>query len=304
MAYRRTYRRRTTNRRPSTRRGSSRRLVYKGRTRVSRITRRRPVNKKRILTISSRKKRDTMLQLTNVNSERIPTSEYNSDKSQLIGGGQPYLFLWCCTARQQLSNPTLFGTIRDDSTRTSKTCFMRGLKENIEINIENGVPWQWRRILFSMKGTAGYFQNDANAYIYNITNFGYQRTVNEASSNNTSNFNSLVFKGDQGVDWIDPLIAPTDNTRVTILYDKTMTIASGNNDGVIRKYTRWHPFNKNLVYGDDESGGDIADQVFSTVGKPGMGDVFVADIFKPRDGSEASDILDFRTNATLYWHEK
>ena len=62
--------------------------------------------------------------------------------------------------------------------------------------------------------------------------------------------------------------------------------------------------NHNLVYGDDEVGGQEATTLFSTEGKAGMGDYYVVDLFQPSFGAGESDTLYFRPQATLYWHER
>jgi hypothetical protein len=220
---------------------------------------------------------------------------------------QQYIFPWCVTARDCTTSVALGkGTITDQATRTSQTCFMRGLRENIEITTNDGLPWQWRRICFTFKG-----QRLATAIVQTgtaiatETTSGYVRVVNTAYGNTAvSALQSYVFKGAAGVDWSNIMTAPTDNTNISIKYDRTITIASGNEDGTIRNYKRWHGMNQNLVYGDDEQGGTENISGYSTEGKPGMGDYYVVDIFQPRVGGNVNSVLRFEPSATLYWHEK
>jgi len=115
---------------------------------------------------------------------------------------------------------------------------------------------------------------------------------------------NIIFKGQVNSDWLDPMTAPTDNGQVTIKYDKTITLASGNEDGFIRKYKRWHGMNSTLVYGDDESGGAEYPSFYSVGGKRGMGDYYIVDMFRARTGSATSDLLSFSPTSTLYWHER
>jgi len=183
---------------------------------------------------------------------------------------------------------------------------MRGLAENIEITTNDGLPWQWRRICFTLKGTAiNTVINSSSQSTVLQTSQGYVRVVNTVFGNTqVGAIQSLLFRGAAGVDWSNIMTAPTDTTNVSIKYDKTVTICSGNEDGMIRNYRRWHPMNKNLVYADDEQGGGETFNAFSTTGKPGMGDYYVIDVFQPRTGGTSSSVLRFEPTATLYWHEK
>jgi len=184
---------------------------------------------------------------------------------------------------------------------------MVGLKEAIEIQVSTGMPWQWRRICFTLKGNLGLQQNSAFALSTETSN-GYVRVVNQVPGDPGSGQQYILFerlfKGQHTSDWNDVMTARVDNTRVTLKYDKTCSLASGNDDGFIRKYNRWHGMNKTLVYNDDELGGETTAQSFSTSGKAGMGDYYVLDLFRARTGATTSDLLSFRPESTLYWHEK
>lgn len=61
--------------------------------------------------------------------------------------------------------------------------------------------------------------------------------------------------------------------------------------------------NKNLVFSNDEAGETETSDAFSTVGKAGMGDFYIYDIFQSI-GTDAAQHLAFEPQATLYWHEK
>jgi len=106
-------------------------------------------------------------------------------------------------------------------------------------------------------------------------------------------------------DYINVMTAKTDNSDVTIKYDKTVTIASGNQEGVQRNHKRYHPMNKTLVYETLEQGEQVNIDNMSTPGKPGMGDYYVVDFFQARYLSQADtgDLI-FDPRSTLYWHEK
>lgn len=271
------------------------------------------MSKKRILNITAVKKRDSMLTYTNSTaSSQAGGTTYSTEVPAIVTGGQTVrdaaTFLWCATARDNTTNSTnVRGTTFDSSTRTSSTPYMVGLKEAIEIQVSTGMPWQWRRICFTTKGSLG-LTYDAGQAVATETSNGYVRVVNQITGSAGGGQQYILFerlfRGQNTVDWNDVMTAKVDNTRVTVKYDKTCTLSSGNEDGFIRKYNRWHGMNKTLVYNDDELGGSTTAQQFSTIGKAGMGDYYVMDLFRARTGATTSDLLSFRPESTLYWHEK
>ncbi|QCW23692.1 MAG: capsid protein [Gemycircularvirus mouti6] len=291
---------------------------YTGRARPPRrrrYTKRRStvMSKKRLLNVVSQKKRDTMLTYTNMTSaSQAGGTTYAADVPAIITGGlsvnQCTAILWCATARDNTtSNANARGTKFDVATRTSSTPYMIGLKEAIEIQVSTGMPWQWRRICFTAKGTIG-LTYDTTFAVSTETSNGYVRVVNALTGNpgglQQYALFERIFRGQNTADWNDPMTAKTDNQRVTIKYDKTTSLASGNEDGFIRKYNRWHDMHKTLVYNDDELGGGENVSSFSTQGKGGMGDYYVLDLFRARTGATNSDQLSFRPESTLYWHER
>jgi hypothetical protein len=189
------------------------------------------------------------------------------------------------------------------SYRQSQTCFMRGYAETVKLNLQDGNPWEWRRICFTMKGAALLNAASASDGIrVQLDPMGYTRPVSPITLNLRTVLHNLIFKGDVARDWSSPFTAKLDTQRITVKYDKTMTLNPGNPEGMIRNFKMWHPMNANLVYQDDESGTDIIKNEFSTLGKAGMGDFYVYDMFVA-GGSPAADLL-IQMGATLYWHEK
>lgn len=246
-----------------------------------------------------------MLIATNVVSPRNPANTtYTAQPAILTGGSaDEYMFAWLATYRTYDPNyqPAARGTKFQQATRTAQTCYMVGLKETIEIQTSTNCPWQWRRICFTQKTSA--FTPLPGQNLFLLGSNGFQRVVNEVNGAKDSLYRAL-FQGYGGADWNDPMTAKTDPLRVTIKYDKTITFQSPNDSGTIRAYKRWHPMGKNLVYDDDERGGDEEASGFSVQSKAGMGDYYVIDIFRPRVGSTTTDQLLFRPQSTLYWHEK
>lgn len=309
MAYRRSTAKRSsrTYQRSTKRYTPRRRYVAKKRT-----YRKKPaMSKRRILNITSEKKRDKMMSYTNVNRDNPSGgTTYAANPAILVGGSvDPYVFVWCATGRDNTTNSVgRPGTKFDKATRTSSSCYMVGLKEAVQIQVLNGLPWQWRRICFTYKG-----RGNLNSYLPNPSAFfqpvsetsnGYLRTINGLTSSESPTFFELLFQGSRNTDWSDPLSAKVDTERVSLKYDKTITISSGNEEGVIRKYPRWHGMNHNLQYDDDESGGAMTSSYYSVESKVGMGDYWVIDIIIPRVGSDDEDLCTFGTESTLYWHEK
>lgn len=252
-----------------------------------------------------------MINYTNITStSQIGGTAYTNGSAVITGGYTTFNpIVWIATARDNTTAPSGGpGNKFYQSTRTATTCFMRGLAENIEIQISDGLPWQWRRICFTYKGIQNLIPSSTTAPVYNNaleTSAGWVRVSNALPNNATrDNFEALIFRGSKGVDFNEPLTAPLDTTRITVKYDKTRTISSGNEDGCIRKYKFWHGMNKNLVYADDESGGSENVGFFSSQNKAGMGDYIVVDYFLPRQGSSSANQLSFNPTASLYWHEK
>lgn len=235
---------------------------------------------------------------------------YASNPAILVGGSAtPYVFPWICTARDNTTNAAgNVGNKFSQATRTSSLCYMVGLKEAIEIQVANGLPWQWRRICFTYKGGQtlnGVIPSASTSFAPSIeTSNGFTRPVNSLNTGQQTTFFNLLFQGAQNIDWSDAMTAKIDTERLTLKYDKVMTIASGNEEGVIRRYNRWHNMGHNLLYDDDESGGSMVPAFTSVDSKIGMGDYWVIDIIKPRVGSASTDQLLFNAESTLYWHER
>ncbi|AMH87686.1 capsid protein [Pacific flying fox faeces associated gemycircularvirus-6] len=266
---------------------------------------RRQYGRKRVLNITSRKKQDTMLPFTNTTASAVSGGTTFTNQAAVLVGGNTYVFPWCCTARDNTINgspATVFAT----AARTATGCYMRGLKERIQIQTNTGMPWQWRRICFTLKGDVLTQYNETAYKIYDETSDGWSRIVSNTgvASNLATAVQNLVFAGQQGKDWTAVFNAKVDDRRLTLKYDKTVYIRSGNASGVMRDYHRWHPMNANLVYDDDEAGTSMVPSYFSPEGRAGMGDYYVLDIIAGGSGATSSDQLTFNPQTTLYWHER
>jgi len=272
------------------------------------------------MNITSTKKRDTMLQAS---AGPDPITNYGliSPNSRLVlpGDRPTYFFPFLATARPCATGQDGFGTKLFQATRSATTCYMRGLSEMIKIETASSVPWTWRRIAFTMKGTDFFTDTmdpsvgDTNPYFRQITgstpgsggnNYGMVRPWVQVDATAAAIFGPKIFRGTAGIDWGSIIEAKLDPTRITVKYDKIRIIRSGNDAGTIRQYKVWHPMNHNLVYDDDESGDIEQSAYISTTGKAGMGDYWIVDMFRPLLGSGPGDELSVSSETTLYWHEK
>lgn len=308
MPYRRrSYRPRTTRKR-TTRKG------YGGRTSRRRYptTRRRyprKMSNKRILNLTSRKKRDTMLSYTNTSvTTPVGSPTYNTGPATLRGD-QTYLFAWVPTARSITDGTGITNSVYEISQRTATSCYMRGLKEAVNIRTNSSNAWQWRRICFTFKGYTLYPTDNQNnqpyQYFSEVANLGMVRTMNNLNTNDKGNrLLERIFRGTQNEDWLNVFNAMVDTQRVSVMSDRTRTIASGNDSGVVRTYKQWYPMNKNILYNDEEAGDDMIGSYTSAQSKVGMGDYYIVDFFQCSDGGDQSDLMTVLPEATLYWHEK
>lgn len=273
--------------------------------------RRNALTNKKILNLTSTKKRNGMLTFSNTNT--VGAASNVLQQNLTINAPNGANVLWSPTAQDlsdQTGNPA---SISEVAARTSSVCFMRGLSERIRIQTSSGVPWFWRRICFTSKG--GSFNSPSSSDTplqgtqpYLDTSSGVQRYALNQQVNNMpntiNNQQSIIFKGASGVDWNDVIIAPIDTSRITLKYDRVTTFRSGNNNGTVRETNLWHGMNKNLRYDDDESGDREVTSFFSTDSKEGMGDYYIYDIIRAGLGGTTSDLMSMAFNSTLYWHEK
>lgn len=270
------------------------------------------MSKKRMLNVTSIKKRDTMMTFSNTNGNGLSQSIALGNLN--VNGTSAAFVLFCPTARTLVQFGGGSNTIVQESARTATTCFMRGYKENIRVQTSSGLPWLWRRICFRYRGLTPFIavassdtptQPPGN---YVETSNGYQRLAFNQYVNNqpgtTGAQKSVLFKGTEGVDWNDVMTAPIDTRRVDLSYDKYRRISSGNSNGILRDYKIWMPMNKNISYQDDEQGEVETTSAYSVADKRGMGDYYVLDIIQPGYGGAAADIITIGYEASLYWHEK
>lgn len=232
----------------------------------------------------------------------------------IMTGDQDYEFLWIATARDRLQPDSTHATVDEITTRTATSCYMRGLKEKITILTGSPQPWIWRRIVFTYQGrdlittetpTHGvgqFFQESSSGFsrfFARINDTADPRTVSIGTQ-----VKEAIFKGHPGSDYSSNFDAKINNDRIRVISDSTRHIRSGNDRGIIRTTSNWYPFNKTLIYNEDESGAVVDDKFFSAITPRSMGDVYVLDFFTCGTGGGHDDELRLLPTATLYWHER
>ncbi|QCS37579.1 capsid protein [Tortoise genomovirus 17] len=289
-----------------------RRKSYARRRPLTRSTRRfrsyRPT-KKRILNLTSRKKSDTMA----VNLAYPASADPAAIGNKILTSANPLqATIWCATARPLRE---IFTNDRGEVTagRNARTCFIRGLKFNDTYVTDDGEGWRHRQIIFTNKGDLPLGEeNEGDRTISSVTSSDgretFYRGMADLPLESRTPLFALLFKGNGNpsagvLDWTDLINAPVDRTRFKVLSDRHVNIRSGNDSGTVLSRKTWVPINKNLVYGDEEVGNQMFSTYKSTTGKPGIGDVYVLDIFTCINVAAGSTML-FNPTTTLYWHEK
>lgn len=264
--------------------------------------------------MTSRKKRNTMLQFTNTSQTTgapVPVSSTNPFTVAAQTGTQVCIFM---PTAMDLTDSGGQNTIANQAERTATTCYIKGFSEKMRIQTSSQVPWFWRRIAFRARNSQFYSYSTSDTPgttigpSYIETSSGMQRlflnlTINGANQT-LANIYSVLFKGATGVDWSDAQTAAVDTRRVDLVSDRTWTIRSGNGGGAVKHLNQYYPYNHNLVYDDDENGVGETSRYWSVNDKQGNGDLFIFDIFTPGAGGTSADLLQLVSTSTLYWHEK
>lgn len=273
------------------------------RTRVVRrrpTTRRRParVTRRRILNVASTKKQDVRMPFSNINN---PTDPLTNTPSVLSGN-----ILYCMPYIPTAQDRTPSGTAIDlPSYRTQANVYMRGYKEVVRFTASQGSSWIWRRVCFTMKGTR--IRENASAdhpLSWEVAPNGWTRSITNAWSDPLgSAIVDVIFKGEEGIDWIDVFTAPTDSSRAQIKFDKTRVLSGGNGESRYHQHKMWHPMNSNFHYDDDENGQILTTSPYHNGDIQGMGDYYVVDFLACSSGN-FDHKLSFSPTGCLYWHER
>nr|WIW72190.1 MAG: capsid protein [Genomoviridae sp.] len=283
----------------------SRKTTRSTRRVTKRTYRRKRMTKKSILNTTSIKKRDVLLPTTNpgldpeVPSEALPAIMLPNRVTPQRTPAYTFCIPWIPTYRLPVQNAS---TNTYKSAMTTGTPYMKGLSEKITISVTGGVPWQWRRICFTYKGDRLFrpfsqatglggedaifdpikyfkntFENDTAIFrpIFDLASYyGDSGKPQTSVPYALSQLYTFLFQGSSAqftdsvtqTDWINVMTAKTDNKEVTIKYDKTVNLASGNDEGIQRNFNRYHPMEKTLVYDSYEEGNDTGYFPYSTAG--------------------------------------
>jgi len=276
--------------------------------RKSRYTKRRPrpllkrryaksFTKRRIVNAASEKKSDARLFYSNLAAPANPPVF----AAPVLTGGVTYEFIHMPTAMDKSDG----ASFEIGNYRSRTDVYMRGFAETFRMTTNGGVSWNWRRIVFCMKGPALYSNVTAITPLWfeSGTN-GFTRTwVNHNASTVGAAANTLVFKGVFNQDWSDPFTATLDTNKIDVKFDKYTVLHAGNSENQVYNKKLWHSFNKNFHYNDDEAGSSEIETHVHTNNKHGMGDVYVMDFFQCGNNN-AANTLQIDGSARLYWHEK
>ena len=259
-------------------------------------------SRKRILDITSVKKRDTMAIEAKDDDPTLPT---DLGEPLTLAGETPFLTLFCPTARSSTRTETEY-------SRNRTTTFGVGYSERVELHTNNGGQWIWRRIAFSMKGPALHSlfpQNTLFSYGAGPPDTGYTRPMwNLLGSSGLSTApreatEDLLFAGEAGKDWFNRLHAKTDNTRVSVHMDVTRHIRGGNDEARRHTYKDWIPIRKNVVYDEEESGDVKTFGSFSVNSKVGFGDLYIYDYWLCNTPDDEYR-MDVECQGVYYWRER
>lgn len=281
------------------------------RKRTYRSTRKRGSTRSMINRMAHKKK-DVMLQASAAGTNPPPSSTIALGQNVTIlgtsvDGTSIHKFMFCPTYRFLVPNNAAYAAYR-----TSSTPYIKGLSETFEFTPNDSSVWWHRRIVFSYKAPIA--QNAAA-----MSTLGAQATADATSrrvfrdlSGETSGSykdtvtftEQVLFRGQQGTDWINPFTAPVDRSRVNLHSDKRLTLGSGNDSARPRIVKRYDAINKTLVYDDDENGLTIVPSPLSVQTKRGIGNIFVYDMIHCPVPEASTTQLRIGASQTLYWHEK
>ncbi|UJO02114.1 Cap [Molossus molossus associated gemykibivirus 2] len=311
--------------------------------RVTRRTATRPTTRRRILQVSSKKKQDNRRTFQNVSAPGAPpvagaavliggttyTFAYLAtaiDKAQAgqaeeLPDARTQTQVWMKGYKDNIAFTTNSGA----SWKWRRVCFTMKDSALISNSVSTNPLWldtssgftrvlspatttqanttTWRRVCFTMKDSALISNSVSTNPLWLDTSSGFTRVLSPATTTQANTTTSLIFKGKVGVDWDDPFIAKVDTTRVTIKYDHTSVLTSGNTS--FKYFTRnmWHPMNSTFVYDDDEAGDGQSSVVWHSRGRQGMGDYYIIDFFECAD-TTTSNQLKVNMEGSLYFHER
>lgn len=266
----------------------------------------------------SRKKRDTMLSAAFATQDASPESPItlgtplwlSAAQSEAGESWQRTAFLLHSPSHRFMAPNNYYSPAQRGATRT----YVKGYSQSYQLKPNSNDVWWHRRICFSVKK---FTDTDYTALMDTL---GAQQSPGVVSWIPMRNLSAgpeetpyrqvrqlateLLFRGTFGIDYVDYFLAKIDTTRVNLHSDRIKKTSSGNNVPNPVTYKFYDSINKSIVYDDEESGILLTVSPNSVESKPGIGDLYVLDMFHcPMSDSADDDIL-ISSNSTYYWHER
>lgn len=261
---------------------------------------------RRVRDLASAKKRDTMMPVT-ISSGFAAINP--GLPLQIAGGVDNFACLFFVPSARNAAGSDGF------MVRKKRHTFSRGYAETVQAIPQDDTAWIWRRIVFTktMLNNFNQFIDDGvlitPAVYWDDPTVGYMRTLwdmnNAASPASLAARQRLfgqIFAGTFERDWINPFTAKLDNRLINVVHDRTFRLGNSNSTtGSIHTRKFWHPINKNLWYGGDETGKQQTSNPFSAEMPQSVGDVCIVDLIAGQ--GESTSTLHFSAEGTYYWHE-
>lgn len=214
------------------------------------------------------------------------------------------------------------------AVRTAKEVWWKGFRDTLVVQSATSDPWEWRRIVFAVNNGPNSTGISASNYLpYIGTDIpdqaadvvspgpsntallqGVHRTARKMfalSPAEIQGFTGGLFKGTRGFDFDTGygqlLTAAVDKENIRILSDTTRSIHSGNDSGVLRKFSLYTPLEQSMTYADQESGTMLTTSSYAAPNSP-LGDVYVFDLFVQLQGAPGT--LTVSGQGTAYFHQK
>lgn len=261
----------------------------------------------------ARKKRDTMVSAGQPGTNPDPNTSLSGNESRInalttnTSAAGVHCYAFSPSYRWLTPNNATY-----IANRTATRTYVRGYAERYSLVPSDDSVWHWRRIVFSSKdATLALIRDETGAQSTSAAT-NSSRKFRDLTGVATGNFQTTwdgiqddLFKGVKVTDWNDQMTAPVDTARVNLYSDKLRVIKSGNARPAPRYVKTYVPINKTIQYDDEENGISITSQPVSVGSKPGVGDIFVIDLFVCKAPvAAATSALNISSTATYYWSEK
>lgn len=261
------------------------------------------MSRRRVLNVTSVKKRDNMPCYTNIAGTSPPVTAALSPISIPASVGFT-AYAYCPTARALASvvgaNPKAVPTATQ--FRNQEHIWAKGYKEVTNMFITGGTPWTWRRLVLKLNVSfLASVPLPITQFYTELSTGGMTRSSLLLGPSDRNLLLGEIMDGAAANDWISAINAKIDTDRVIPISDRVMTINPGNTVGHNRLVKNWYPLNYTVKYHDDESGNNEFTDYFAG---PTSKDVLILDMFFPGTTPAAGDGITINHEGTFYWHER